>query len=124
MKPLKILEVGCEGGSITLFGWKGDDGEWHFLREIDEGTLMDMMPKDDQEGLCFYSKTEAVTGWSEALKLLYKYPWPRMYPLFVLPEFADLVMGALKDAPDEYRMNVDFQLWYAVCSGKDRFEKG
>jgi hypothetical protein len=89
---ISLSVVLCEGGSIALFGWMGEDGKWHFLRETDEGTLMDMMSKDDQEGLCFFSKTEAVTGWIEALKLFNKYPsWPCMFPLFVHPEFADRV---------------------------------
>jgi hypothetical protein len=120
MKPIKIIEIGAEGGHITLFGWKNEQCIWHFLRETDERSLMDMMPEDDRNGLCCLSNTETVIGWKEALKLLYRYPWPCLYPLYVHPEFADLVMIALKDAPDEYRMNIDFGHWDAVCAGKDR----
>jgi hypothetical protein len=81
MKPIKIVEIGGEGGSISLFGWKTDQGDWHFLRETDERSLMDMMPEDDRDGLCFFSKTETVIGWNEALKLLYRYPWPCLYSI-------------------------------------------
>jgi len=122
MKPEKIVVVGAEGGRITLFGWKSDQGEWHFLLETDERSMMDILSEEDQEGLCFYSKTEAVIGWREALKLLNKYPWPCLYPIYVHPEFSDSVMIALKDAPDRYRVNIDFRHWDAVCAGMDGFD--
>jgi len=47
MKPVKIVEIACEGGSITLFGWKTDKGKWRFFRETDESTLQNLMPEDD-----------------------------------------------------------------------------
>jgi len=56
MKPIKIVEIGGEGGSITLFGWKTDKGKWRFFRETDEGTLLNMMPKDDAAGLEFQTQ--------------------------------------------------------------------
>jgi hypothetical protein len=122
MKPEKIVVVGAEGGKITLFGWKGEQSEWHFMRETDERTLMDMMPEDDREGLCFYSESETVIGWENALLLLNRYPWPSLYPLYVHPEFADLVMSAVRNAPDEYRDHLDSERWEEVCAGKSWYD--
>ena len=119
-KPVKIIDVGAEGGGITLFGWKDEKGVWHYLRETDERTLMNMMPEDDQKGLCFYSKSDSTTDWDEAIKLMYRYPWPCLYPLYVHPEFVDLVMIALKNAPERYRERINFHNWDVVCTGKSR----
>ncbi len=119
-KPVKIIAVGAEGGSITLFGWKDEKGVWYYLRETDERTLMDMMPEDDQKGLCFYHNSESVTDWDEAIKLMNRYPWPCLYPLYVHPDFADQVKCELKRASDRWD-HIDFHRWDAVCAGKSRF---
>ena len=74
MKPVKIVEIGGEGGKITLSGWKTAKGTWRFLRETNERTLMCMMDKNVAAGLKFLSKSEAVTGWKAALKILSEYP--------------------------------------------------
>jgi len=119
-KPIKIIDVGAEGGGITLFGWKDDKGVWHYLRETDERTLMGIMSKEDQKGVCFYSKSESVTDWNEALKMMYRYPWPCLFPLYVHPEFAELVQCELKRASKRWE-HIDFHHWDAVCAGKCMF---
>lgn len=113
-----ILKVGAEGGCICLYGRKDENGEWQFLRETDERTLSDMLSDEDREGLSFYSKTEPVTGWHNALEILNRYPWPCLYPLYVHQEFSDAVLMGLKNykgGPCE----IDFRHWDAVCAGKD-----
>jgi len=112
MEPIKIVEVGAEGGCITLFGWKTNKGNWRFLRETDERTLLGMMPKGDATGLIFRSSSEAVTGWKAALKILSKYPWRELYPLFVHPEFADLVWKEIENLNEEC---YSFSKWGEVC---------
>ena len=123
MLPVKIVEVLAEGGKITLFGWKDAQGEWNFLRETDERTLAAMMTEGDRDRLCFYSNTYSVVGWENALELLNRYPWPSLSPSYVHPEFAGRILGALKDAPREYRENIDWKEWDAVCAGKDLLER-
>ena len=83
--------------------------------------MMDILSEDDQEGLCFYSKTEAVIGWSEELKLLNRYPWPRLFPLYVHSKFKNLVMVALKDSPAKYQEHIEYVYWENVCNGKHAF---
>jgi len=115
LKPIKIIEVGAEGGGITLFGWKSEKGEWSFIRETDEHTLQDMMTKKDAEGLEFQSSSEVVNGWSGALKILSKYPWRHLYPLYVHPEFVDLVWQEIVSMEEE---SYSLSYWERVCGRK------
>lgn len=121
-KPVKIIEVGAEGGRITLSGYETEQGEWRFFRETDESSLMSLMPKEDTDGPEFRTESETVSGWSNALKILNRYPWPCLYPLYVHPDFTYEVMQELKRASAEME-HIDFGEWDAVCAGKDRFEK-
>lgn len=112
MKPIKIIELGGEGGKITLFGWKPDHDKWHFLRETDEHTLQDMLCKDDLAGLSFQSSSETVIGWNAALKILSKYPWRYLCPLYVHPEFVDLVWKEFSKQGKEYYNRFE---WEEAC---------
>ncbi|HAS50978.1 MAG TPA: hypothetical protein DCS21_04290, partial [Gammaproteobacteria bacterium] len=38
-----ILQVGCEGGSLTIFGELNSEGNWRFLSERDETTICEML---------------------------------------------------------------------------------
>lgn len=121
MKLEKIIVVGAEGGRITLFGRKREDGEWQFSRETDERTLMGMMPEDDREGLCFYSESDVVSGWEAGLELISRYPWTRLYPLYVHPEFADRVMQEVLKPNDIFDLNDHhLEYWQRVCAGESR----
>ena len=57
----KIVEVGAEGGSITLFGVRTAHG-WRFTRSLDEGI-------DD---ISSRNRSEPVDSWNAALSLLDK----------------------------------------------------
>lgn len=112
MKPIQIVKVGGKGGSITLFGWKTDKGIWRFLRETDERTLLGMMLEEDFAGLEFQSSSEAVTGWKGALKILSRYPWQNLYPLYVHPVFVDLVWKEIDILGEECYSRME---WANVC---------
>jgi len=118
MKPEKIVEVGADGGSISLFGWQDDKSEWHFLRETDERTLMGMMPEEDRNSCT----SESVVGWDEGLKLLNRYPWLFLYPLYVHPDFGKLVLQEVYTAREKNDGEfVDLTEWEMVCFGKSHF---
>jgi hypothetical protein len=83
-----VVEVGAEGGSITLYGSRKSRG-WHFYR-----NLMDWTPALlDEPTLDHDSKV--VKTWPAALKLLDQYPWHHLFPIRVHPEFQVLVLDAV-----------------------------
>ncbi|NVN91684.1 MAG: hypothetical protein HXX11_13920 [Desulfuromonadales bacterium] len=99
MKPIKIVEIGAEGGRITLFGLKIEKGDWlFFVRQTN--ALIDMLPEGDVAGFDFQSSSNAVTGWKEALQILSRYRWENLFPLYVHPEFADLVWKEIEHMED------------------------
>ena len=46
-----ILEVGAEGGSLTLFGNRDDAGQWRFWTQTDETTMNYLLDEEDLRGL-------------------------------------------------------------------------
>lgn len=87
-----ILEVGCEGGSLTLFGERNSTGDWRFLSEKDEATVCQMLLDEDREGLIDHENSGYFNSFEEALKLFNRYPWVELYPLKVHPDFLDQVL--------------------------------
>ena len=87
-----IVEIGREGGSITLCGIRSTEG-WRFRVERNQSALLAMLDEDDVIKLPEYPWVKA---WRSALKQLDTYPWPRLYPMAVHPEFRDKVLRALQ----------------------------
>lgn len=91
-----ILEVGAEGGSITLEGHRPGDGEWRFRVRTNESALLDLLGEEDHDAVA--APTQASwASWSEAMRKLNTYPWPRLYPLTIHPEFADRILAAVSE---------------------------
>lgn len=88
-----IVKVGAEGGSLTLYGIQSPDG-WQFRVETNEAALVD--DDDDDDDMLDLPKRPWVTAWRSALKQLDSYPWTRLYPLKVHPDFRDRVFKALQ----------------------------
>ena len=100
-----ILQVGAEGGDLTLLGRRGSDGVWEFTR----ATV------DQSEQLFGESGSELAPGpvrdgrgwtpdWEAALAMLDRYRWATLHPIEVHPEFRDRVRMAVearltKEAP-------------------------
>ncbi|NJD37461.1 MAG: hypothetical protein FIA89_03945 [Geobacter sp.] len=120
--PVKIIDIVAEGGRMTLFGWKDQQGEWHFQQESNECALIDMLVEDGEDwgGATGIARTESFTGWDKALTLLYRWPWPALYPRYVHPEFADRVMQEVKRAvnDEDYGGHVNTERWENICAGK------
>jgi hypothetical protein len=88
-----ILEVGAEGGTLTLLGSKNDAGDWKFWTETDESATYDLLDEEDRRGLGNPVNTsKSFASFPEALALLDKYPWFRLIPLQVDPEFHDAIL--------------------------------
>ena len=111
MNPCEtILEVGGEGGSITLYGLRTATG-WLFSREV-----IDQTPELINEA-AIQHESEIVDSWPAALKLMSCYPWMHLYPLKAHPEFRESIFTAAT-APSEDHGNIsDNQLgkWQRVC---------
>ena len=114
-EPIKLLEVGGEGGDIGLFGFQTPEGEWRFFRETNEHALMDLLSPEEAEGLELSSKSETVSSWEEAVRIMDRYPWPTLYPLYVHPAFVDLVMSELTARQQRPRGRIDLRRWTEVC---------
>jgi hypothetical protein len=79
-----VLEVGSEGGSLTLLRERDADGDWQFLVERNETALYDILLEEDRIGIGdYFARTGHVRSFHEALSLLDKYPWFRLYPVQV-----------------------------------------
>lgn len=85
----KILEVGLEGGAVTLEGRRLPRGRWEFRIVQDWGTaweLIDEAPPARQPA-------PWMSSWEEALAKLDEGPWTQMLPLVVHPEFAERIVA-------------------------------
>ena len=117
MKKEKVLELGCEGGSISLYGWRTRQGNWRFQLGTDESTMKSMLPGEDAAGLQYISSSPAASGWQGALRLLSRYPWRQLYPLYVHPEFADAVWNEVATDKEASWTRED---WLRVCQKNQR----
>lgn len=102
-----IVEVGAEGGSLTLYGMQSPDG-WQFRAETNEAALDDGDTPDLPE-------RPWVATWRSALKQLDAYPWTQLYPLKVHPEFSDRVFKVLQTRKKK-GLAIDWDQWGHVLN--------
>lgn len=84
-----IVKVLAEGGSVTLWGARTDTG-WKFYRAVNDQTPELI----DEPGIRHDSSW--VESWSEAVALLDRYPWHRLHPQEVHPEFRTAVLETVE----------------------------
>ena len=92
-----VLEVGAEGGSLTIVRQRNQRGTWEYWRVRDETTFSDLLSEDDavpREYLL--GKSDHERTFEDALLSLDEYPWFSLYPLQVHPDFADLVLREVR----------------------------
>jgi hypothetical protein len=85
-----IIEVGAEGGSIALYGFRTERG-WVFTRET-----LDQTPELIDEDW-IKSNSARVDSWEAAVKLLDQYPWCKLYPVTIHPEFRQQIWSAVQE---------------------------
>jgi hypothetical protein len=90
-----VLEVGCEGGSITLVRESSQNGA-QFRVETDETAAYEMLSDEDREGIEFQTTAPSVGSLEEALEQLDKYPWTRLSPLKIHPEFRQQILSVVE----------------------------
>jgi hypothetical protein len=92
-----ILRAGAEGGDVSLIGRTTDAGTWAFARVTDDQT----------EALCGESGVpieappapkpdDWVESWDDGLRLMDRYKWARLHPLYVHPAFVERVRVAVE----------------------------
>jgi len=91
-EPEVILEIGAEGGSITLYGIPHGTG-WRYSTSVVDSTLSFVSdePKDSE----YRRDSKWVQSWDAALRLIDRNPWHRLYALTVHPEFRERVWAAI-----------------------------
>ena len=90
-----ILEVGTEGGAITLLGKRTAAGPWEFWTQTDETTFRDTFDEEQLPGPLVH-EGEIATTLAEAFALLSRYQWHTMTPLKVHPDFRDAILDEVQ----------------------------
>lgn len=107
-----VIKVGGEGGSITLYGRRRGEGWIFSLQSLDQSPMFFDEPSEQKNSL-------AVATWPEALALLDSYPWHRLCPDEVHPDFRTAVLDAVNarygDAADWNRL-AD---WQTLCEASN-----
>lgn len=103
-----IVEVGSEGGSLSLYGIQSPEG-WQFKVETSEAALVD---DENDPGM---PERPWVATWRSALKQLDGYPWTQLYPLSVHPDFRDKVFKALQTRKKK-GLVIDWDQWGNVLN--------
>jgi hypothetical protein len=108
-----IIEVGAEGGSITLYGIR-TERSWFFARKVIEIDLTGELFDDER----IDKKSDAVDSWEAALKLLDQYPWSELYPISIHPDFRQQVWIAVQERLQSNTEISQFALkrWRELCS--------
>ena len=113
-----ILEIGSEGGSLTILGKREPGGGWKFVSKRNETTLCNMLPEEEQSGLVSCESSGWVNSLTEALVLLDRYPWHRLCPMKVHQEFRqaihDAVVSRYKASGNERAHQLS--KWQEVCA--------
>lgn len=106
-----ILKVGGSGGSVALYGLRSGAGWLFSLDFIDQAALSSA--KSTLVGV-----NDVVNSWPDALVILDKYPWHRLVPLMVHPEFRVLVFNEYKTRYKKLDSDANGQRerWERLCS--------
>lgn len=106
-----ILEVGGEGGSITLYGVRTASG-WRYQRNVVDQTMSMLDEEEIRHDSLFCS------SWDEALALLDQYVWHQLYPLRVHPEFQATVWRVVQARFVGDNMAYGVERWNECCTTK------
>lgn len=126
MKQEIILELHGEGLQMILYGRRDSSGGWKFWTYLNEGTLRDMLPEEDQD-MPFESQSDQAQSWDDALKLLDKYPWRDLVPQAVHPDFRERIWKAFRKRRSKDRHETgyfDRERWKELCRPVDGKESG
>lgn len=90
-----VLKVGGSGGSVTLLRWQTSSGELTWTMETNEVALYDLLESEDGFNPRDAVRRKHADSFDDAIKLLDKYPWPRLYPMEVHPRYREAILMAV-----------------------------
>jgi len=95
-----ILEVLGEGGSAAIQGRRDPSGGWSYAVRTNEAAGRNLLDPEDQHQPVVGNSADPASirwthSWDEALSQFDRYPWHRLNPRRVHPEFLDRVTAAL-----------------------------
>jgi len=92
-----ILQVGAEGGSITLRRWEISPDDWMWSVETNEVMLYDLL--DGEEGFAPRDavKSGQAISFEDSLLLMDKYQWTKLTPMRVHPDYRVAILEAVRD---------------------------
>ena len=108
-----IVEVGTEGGSITLLGTHSQGG-WVYSMSVD-----DWSPELIGEERIQHD-SNVVDSWEAALKLLDQYPWFKLHPISIHAEFRQQIWCAVQERMQKNTEGSEGPLerWRELCRSK------
>lgn len=106
-----IVEIGAEGGSIALHRMQTEQC-WAFTMEVNDWTA-DLMGEEP-----IHHMSAPVDSWEGAVELLDKYPWPKLFPVFVHPDFKRQIWDAVQERLPKISATSQSaqQNWRRVCA--------
>ena len=118
-----IVQCGSEGGSVSLQGRRDQDGRWVFWCVTDESPMAELMP--GEFGVAeLRHRSQEVGTWEAALDAFGRYPWRKLYPMAVHPEFADAVLQAVLAGGAMQVGRYQLDRWLEVCHEAGSSERG
>lgn len=115
--PEAVLVVGGEGGELTLWRRRSSPRTWEYSTEVDDQSQLLFLPEAEAPATSTRSRTRWIDDWNTALLSLDRYPWARLHPMKVHPEFLQLIRDAVEQrlvGPDTGPARAR---WAAVLSG-------
>ena len=112
-----ILEIGAEGGALTILGNPNPTGGWRFVAKRNEAAAFDMLSEEDQKDLQHYDRSGSVDSLAAALRLFDRYPWHRLFPLEVHPDFQEEILDAVVARYESENDSEQWRLpdWKKLC---------
>jgi hypothetical protein len=87
-----ILEVGAEGGSLSIVRTRASDGTWRFDVLRDETTLSDMLDENEQTSVALTDASGAFDSLAAALQAMDRFPWHLLMPLKCHKEYQGAII--------------------------------
>lgn len=119
-QKVTVLQVGGEGGGLTLVGMQTERG-WEYLLERADQTLTFIGEGEEINGIVGTCGT-----WRGALKRLDSYPWHMLFPLHVHPDFSARIWRAAKRRlacePSSHALR-RLERWREVCNQRGGLAK-